>query len=44
MKKNIMMIIMSLIISGCAIGGSVNAGGGSSGIGVGIGIGTGVRF
>ncbi|GJJ79686.1 hypothetical protein [Pasteurella canis] len=44
MKKNIMMIIMSLIISGCAIGGSVNAGGGSSGVGVGIGIGTGVRF
>ncbi|HHE3633799.1 lipoprotein [Pasteurella multocida] len=44
MKKYIIFILMSLIVSGCAVGGSVNAGGSSSGVGVGIGIGTGVRF
>lgn len=44
MKKYIIFILMSLIVSGCAVGGSVNAGGGSSDVGVGIGIGTGVRF
>lgn len=44
MKKYIIFILMSLIVSGCAVGGSVNAGGSSSGVGVGVGIGTGVRF
>ncbi|MFC1185727.1 hypothetical protein ACFG0A_01250 [Pasteurella multocida] len=44
MKKYIIFILMSLIVSGCAVGGSVNAGGSSSCVGVGIGIGTGVRF
>ncbi|MGC6378104.1 hypothetical protein ACNO7L_09910 [Bisgaard Taxon 45] len=44
MKKYIIFILMSLIVSSCAVGGSVNAGGGSSGVGVGVGIGTGVRF
>ncbi|EGP06063.1 TPA: hypothetical protein ACY37W_000347 [Pasteurella multocida] len=44
MKKYVIFILMSLIVSGFAVGGSVNAGGGSSGVGVGVGIGTGVRF
>lgn len=44
MKKYVMMIVMSLLLSNCAIGGSINAGGGSSGVGVGVGVGTGVRF
>ncbi|HHE3643198.1 TPA: hypothetical protein ACY38L_000794 [Pasteurella multocida] len=44
MKKYVIFILMSLIVSGCVVGGSVNAGGGSSGVGVGVGIGTGVRF
>lgn len=44
MKKYVMMIVMSLLLSSCAIGGSINAGGGSSGVGVGVGVGTGVRF
>lgn len=44
MKKYIICMLMSLIVSSCAVGGSVNAGGGSSGVGVGLGIGTGVRF
>ncbi|MGY4676955.1 hypothetical protein ACWIT3_04345 [Pasteurella sp. P03HT] len=45
MKKYVMMVMaMSLLLSSCAIGGSLNAGGGSRGVGVGIGVGTGVRF
>ncbi|WP_281255518.1 hypothetical protein [Pasteurella oralis] len=44
MKKCIMMIVISLVMSGCAVGGSVSAGGGNSGVGIGVGIGTGARF
>ena len=42
--KKMIFITMILLVTGCSLGGSINAGGGSSGIGVGLGIGTGIRF
>ncbi|MGC7559262.1 hypothetical protein [Pasteurella sp. PK-2025] len=44
MKKPLMIIIISLMIAGCSVGGSVSAGGGSQGVGIGLGVGTGIRF
>ncbi|RKR76993.1 hypothetical protein [Otariodibacter oris] len=42
--KKFLVLIMAITLAGCAIGGSVNAGGGSNGVGVGFGLGTGIRF
>lgn len=42
--KKIMMVFAVLLLAGCTVGGSVNAGGGSNGVGLGIGLGTGIRF
>ncbi|TCP13459.1 hypothetical protein EV697_102345 [Bisgaardia hudsonensis] len=42
--KKLMLILCIITLSGCAVGGGINASGGTSGIGLGIGLGTGMRF
>lgn len=42
--KKLIVILFTLLLVGCSVGGSINAGGGSSGVGVGIGLGTGIKF
>lgn len=42
--RKIFVIASILILTGCTLGGSINAGGGSNGVGIGLGLGTGIRF
>ncbi|WP_301099403.1 hypothetical protein [Otariodibacter sp.] len=42
--KKFLVLMMIIVLTGCAVDGGVKASGGSNGVGVGVGLGTGIDF